>query len=130
MIVSLIRVCLLTWARVRPAWCLACARVSPMGTPRLHCSAVAPIAPAEGAGGFLLPCPHARRGTGLPAVDLCGHHHTRLGGVSPDRPGRPGRLLRDLAGLNSVQGGGHLGGRGLLADAETGEHALAVLLFQ
>src|SRR6266516_6165565 len=80
MIVSRIRVRLLTWVRVRPAWCLACARVSPMGT---HASTALPLhppPPAERrAGGSLLPCPHVRRGTGL---------------------------LRDRAGLNGVQGCG------------------------
>src|ERR1700722_16556363 len=135
MIVSRIRVRLLTWARVRPAWCRACARVSPMGTPRLHCSAAAPIAPAGGAGGTassLPPCPPgnrpARRGSGSPCQYISPGAVPRTSGrCGPRHRWRRAALLGDLDG---GQRGRHLGRRGVLADAETGQHALAILLFK
>jgi hypothetical protein len=79
--------------------------------------------------------PGAGLGIGGERLHYCDRIAVRDTPVLPAGPGTAGivtliawRLLQDLAGLNGVQGGGHVGHRGPLADAETGEHSFAVLL--
>src|SRR5260370_6100363 len=78
MIVSLMRGRLLTWATVSPAWCLARARVPPMGTPRLHSSAAAPTTPGPRGDGWsrYFPAP-------VPARESASWHQIGEGGRLP-----------------------------------------------
>src|SRR6516225_67651 len=113
MIVGLMRVRSLTSATVRPAWWRAAARVSPMGTPGLHCSA-APHRPGSGAWAVLPPSLPA-----IPLRNLKDALERETSGVwcLSGRPGRGGTAARPASAAKGArEQGAPVAGGGLGED--------------